>query len=123
MYVEIRFYITDFYLEAFALDQVILGTMTGAAIGKSTARRVVKSLAQQVHLTLGYFFSYILKLSGKRGFADRESYVAQYLALSIFTMGLTQVLGNDDLLAAFTAGEVSVGTTFVMCMYPPYFSW
>jgi sodium/hydrogen antiporter len=39
-----------------------------------------------------------------KGFLDRESYVAQYIALALFTVGATNSLGNDDLLAAFAAG-------------------
>ena len=39
-----------------------------------------------------------------KGFLDRESFVAQYIALALFTVGATNSLGNDDLLAAFAAG-------------------
>jgi hypothetical protein len=39
-----------------------------------------------------------------KGFLDRESYVAQYIALALFTVGATNSLGNDDLLAAFATG-------------------
>ena len=39
-----------------------------------------------------------------KGFLDRESFVAQYIALALFTVGATSSLGNDDLLAAFAAG-------------------
>jgi sodium/hydrogen antiporter len=35
---------------------------------------------------------------------DRQSYVAQYLSLAILTIGLTTLLGCDDLLAAFACG-------------------
>ena len=45
-----------------------------------------------------------MKLSHKQGFIDRESYVAQYLALAIFTAGVVSTIGSDDLLAAFAAG-------------------
>ncbi|KAI0318264.1 Sodium/hydrogen exchanger family-domain-containing protein [Amylostereum chailletii] len=53
---------------------------------------------------LGYGFSQLMKLTHRKGFIDRESYVAQYLALAIFTIGVTSTLGSDDLLAAFAAG-------------------
>lgn len=66
------------------LYQVILGTIIGAA--------------------LGLMFSHLMKFSHKRGFIDRESYVAQYLALAIFTTGVVRTIGSDDLLAAFAAG-------------------
>ncbi|KAI9456621.1 Sodium/hydrogen exchanger family-domain-containing protein [Russula earlei] len=65
--------------------QVILGTVLGAVIG--------------------YIFSRLLKLAHRKGFLDRESYIAQYVALALFTVGATKSLGNDDLLAAFAAGS------------------
>jgi hypothetical protein len=52
----------------------------------------------------GYSFSRLLRFAHQRGFLDRESYVAQYIALALFTVGATNSLGNDDLLAAFAAG-------------------
>ncbi|KAJ3502864.1 hypothetical protein NMY22_g18440 [Coprinellus aureogranulatus] len=66
------------------LYQVVLGTIIGAAAGLA--------------------FSRIIKFSYAHGFIDRESYVAQYLALAIFVTGLVKTLGSDDLLAAFAAG-------------------
>lgn len=46
-----------------------------------------------------------MKVSQRNGFIDRESYVAQYLALAIFTIGVASTIGSDDLLAAFAAGK------------------
>ncbi|KIK99333.1 hypothetical protein PAXRUDRAFT_822887 [Paxillus rubicundulus Ve08.2h10] len=66
------------------LYQVILGTVLGAI--------------------LGLLFSKLMKLSHRKGFIDRESYIAQYLALAIFTIGIASTIGVDDLLAAFAAG-------------------
>ncbi|KAI0768839.1 Sodium/hydrogen exchanger family-domain-containing protein [Trametes elegans] len=54
---------------------------------------------------LGIAFSHLMKFSHRKGFIDRESYVAQYLALALFTIGVTRTLGSDDLLAAFAAGS------------------
>jgi hypothetical protein len=45
-----------------------------------------------------------MKFSYRKGFVDRESFVAQYLALAVFTIGITSTIGSDDLLAAFAAG-------------------
>ncbi|KAI0743322.1 Cation/H+ exchanger, partial [Daedaleopsis nitida] len=67
------------------LYQVAFGTLIGVAIG------------------LG--FSRLMKLSHTRGFINHESYVAQYLALTLFTIGVARTLGSDDLLAAFAAGS------------------
>ncbi|KAG9223282.1 hypothetical protein CCMSSC00406_0000029 [Pleurotus cornucopiae] len=67
------------------LYQVILGTVIGAVMGLA--------------------FSRLMKYTHKKGYIDRESYVAQYLALAIFTIGIVRTLGSDDLLAAFAAGS------------------
>lgn len=48
-----------------------------------------------------------MRFSYRKGFIDRESYVAQYLALALFTIGVVSTIGSDDLLAAFAAGTVS----------------
>ena len=52
----------------------------------------------------GVLFCRLMKISYRKGFIDRESYVAQYLALALFTIGIVSTLGSDDLLAAFAAG-------------------
>ena len=54
-----------------------------------------------------------MKISYQRGFIDRESYVAQYLALALFTIGIVSTLGSDDLLAAFAAGMPPRLTPFI----------
>lgn len=53
---------------------------------------------------LGLVFSKLMRCTHTRGYIDRESFVAQYLALTVFTVGVTTTLGSDDLLAAFAAG-------------------
>ncbi|EJD00215.1 Sodium/hydrogen exchanger [Fomitiporia mediterranea MF3/22] len=67
------------------LYQVILGTVLGAILGLA--------------------FSYFMKTAHNKGLIDRESFVAQYLALAIFTIGVANTIGSDDLLAAFAAGD------------------
>ncbi|KAI0030041.1 Sodium/hydrogen exchanger family-domain-containing protein [Vararia minispora EC-137] len=68
------------------LYQVILGTVIGA-------------------LVAGWLFSQLMQLANRMGYIDRESYIAQYIALTLFTIGVTRTLGSDDLLAAFAAGN------------------
>ena len=63
----------------------------------------------------GHLFSRLLKFAHKRGFLDRESYVAQYIALALFTVGATNSLGNDDLLAAFAAGMFCISLRYSIC--------
>jgi sodium/hydrogen antiporter len=46
-----------------------------------------------------------MQYTHRKGFIDRESYVAQYLALTLLTIGIADLIGTDDLLAAFAAGE------------------
>lgn len=54
-----------------------------------------------------------MKISHKHKYIDRESYVAQYLALALFTIGIVSTLGSDDLLAAFACGNaISWDETF-----------
>lgn len=50
-------------------------------------------------------FSWVLRKAYQKGLVDRESFVAQYLALAVFTTGIASALGADDLLAAFAAGS------------------
>ncbi|KAK2467346.1 hypothetical protein APHAL10511_000581 [Amanita phalloides] len=67
------------------LYQVLLGVLMGAV--------------------LGWLFSRFMKIAHRVGWIDRESYVAQYLALAVFITGLVSTVGSDDLLAAFAAGS------------------
>ena len=48
-----------------------------------------------------------MRYAQEKRLLDRESYIAQYIALALFTVGATNSLGNDDLLAAFAAGTLS----------------
>ena len=65
-------------------DQVILGSVIGAL--------------------LGFGFRYLMKFCERHDLIDRHSYVAQYISLAILAVGLTTLLGSDDLLAAFFCG-------------------
>jgi NhaP-type Na+/H+ or K+/H+ antiporter len=53
---------------------------------------------------LGFAFRHLMKFCQRHDLIDRHSYVAQYLSLAILTIGLTTLLGCDDLLAAFACG-------------------
>ncbi|PBK89575.1 Sodium/hydrogen exchanger [Armillaria gallica] len=54
--------------------------------------------------SVGLTFSWLMKASLQKGYIDHESYIAQYLALTLFTVGIATTVGSDDLLAAFAAG-------------------
>ena len=66
------------------LDQVILGVVIGAIIG--------------------FGFRHLMKFCQRNNLIDRQSYVAQYISLAILTIGVTTMIGSDDLLAAFSCG-------------------
>lgn len=53
---------------------------------------------------LGYGFRHLMKFCERNDLIDRQSYVAQYVSLAMFTIGVTTMLGSDDLLAAFSCG-------------------
>lgn len=55
-------------------------------------------------LAIGHFFNKVYIFSHKREFMGRASYLAFYLLLAIFSVGLASTLGVDDFLVAFCAG-------------------
>ena len=59
----------------------------------------------------GWLFSQLMQYTERKGFIDRESYIAQYIALTLFTIGIARTIGSDDLLAAFAAGACTSRTT------------
>ena len=76
---------TDIFFILPCLDDVVLGCLIGAA--------------------LGFSFRYLMKYCQKHDLIDRQSYVAQYVSLALLTIGVTTMLGSDDLLAAFACGS------------------
>lgn len=52
----------------------------------------------------GFTFSRLMKFAHGRGIVDQESFVAQFIAVAILTIGVVSSIGSDDLLAAFAAG-------------------
>ncbi|KAF7360148.1 Na-H-Exchanger domain-containing protein [Mycena venus] len=75
--------IRDWFLDLW-LYQVILGVVIGSLIG--------------------FGFRHLMKFSERHSLIDRHSYVAQYVSLALLTIGLTTLLGSDDLLSAFACG-------------------
>jgi hypothetical protein len=53
---------------------------------------------------LGFGFRHLMKFCQRRDLIDRQSYVAQYISLAFLAIGITTLLGSDDLLAAFSCG-------------------
>ncbi|KAF1831968.1 Na(+)/H(+) antiporter 2 [Decorospora gaudefroyi] len=56
-------------------------------------------------MALGRLFNMLYKFSHKREWMGRASYLAFYLLLAIFSIGLASTLGVDDFLVAFFAGR------------------
>ncbi|PPQ97341.1 hypothetical protein CVT26_006575 [Gymnopilus dilepis] len=75
--------IKDWFLSLW-LYQVILGAVIGSL--------------------LGYGFRHLMKFCQRHDLIDRNSYVAQYVSLTMLTIGVTTLLGSDDLLSAFFCG-------------------
>jgi sodium/hydrogen antiporter len=67
---------------------------------------VVEVLATyELNELAGLLFSNIMTLSSKNSLlVPRQSYVAQFISMSVFIAGTVSVVGSDDLLAAFAAG-------------------
>lgn len=53
---------------------------------------------------IGYCARKLMKFCEGRNLIDRQSFVAQYVSLTLLTIGLGLILGSDDLLAAFSCG-------------------
>ncbi|KAF5391889.1 hypothetical protein D9757_001639 [Collybiopsis confluens] len=53
---------------------------------------------------LGFGFRYLMKFCERHNLIDRHSYVAQYISLALGTIGVTTLLGSDDLLSTFACG-------------------
>ncbi|KAI6046097.1 Sodium/hydrogen exchanger [Pisolithus marmoratus] len=89
-----------------SISMYLLVDTVGVAIGKGFVIGWLYEVMFGSFLgsVIGLLFSKLMRLSHRKGFVDRESYIAQYLALAILTTGITSSLGADDLLASFAAG-------------------
>lgn len=56
-------------------------------------------------IALGHLFNALYRFSYSREWIGKASYLAFYLLLAIFSIGLASVLGVDDFLVAFFAGR------------------
>jgi NhaP-type Na+/H+ or K+/H+ antiporter len=54
---------------------------------------------------LGFVFNWLYIFSHHRDMMGRASYLAFYLLLAVFSIGLASILGVDDFLVAFCAGR------------------
>ena len=56
-------------------------------------------------LVVGLIARYILKIALHKKYVDNESFLSFFLSLSLFVIGTCGMIGTDDLLAAFIAGN------------------
>lgn len=54
---------------------------------------------------LGFLFNWLYRFSHRREWMGKPSYLAFYLLLAVFSIGLASILGVDDFLVAFCAGR------------------
>ena len=57
-----------------------------------------------IGLTIGYAFNRALRLVERLNYIDRAAFLAFYILLAIFSIGVGSTLGIDDFLVAFGAG-------------------
>ncbi|WWC88415.1 uncharacterized protein L201_003326 [Kwoniella dendrophila CBS 6074] len=57
-----------------------------------------------IGIVLGFCARKFMKFAERKRLVDRQSYVAQYVSLAVLSMGMTALLGSDDLLCAFACG-------------------
>lgn len=81
--------VKDFILTA-VLYQVILGVVVGAVIG--------------------HVFAKLMRFMESQKFVGHESYLVQFVATVLFIEGVVTLMGSDDLLACFAAGEPVIQT-------------
>ena len=62
------------------------------------------ALAIAIGSFLGFSYRHLMKFCQRHDLINRQSYVAQFLSLAMLTVGVTTLLGTDDLLAAFVCG-------------------
>lgn len=53
---------------------------------------------------IGYCARKLMKFCESRNLIDRQSFVAQYVSLTLLCIGIALILGSDDLLASFSCG-------------------
>lgn len=84
-----------------------LDPTTGGAIKDFITIAILYSVVLGVLIGafLGYIFGKLMRLMERKGFIGPESYVVQFVALAVFIEGIVTLMGSDDLLACFAAGE------------------
>ncbi|ORY08038.1 Na(+)/H(+) antiporter 1 [Clohesyomyces aquaticus] len=83
----------------------------GGGVSKAMEQWIVEGwlyiivLSVVIGVILGYGSMYVIKFALKKKWIDTESFMLWPMALGLFTIGICGVLGTDDLLACFVAGN------------------
>ncbi|RYP35142.1 hypothetical protein DL767_003919 [Monosporascus sp. MG133] len=88
---------------ALYLSRYATGTAIGRWVYETWLYAVLLSVVYGAFV--GYLFSTILQQAEKRSFADLESVQVYGIVVAIFLLGTCGMLGIDDLLACFVAGN------------------
>lgn len=92
---------------------------SGASIGAVIGHWIVSTWLYQIFLAcaigavIGYIARKTLKEAHNRQLIDHESFLAYGLGLTFATLGIVGVLGSDDVLACFIAGNSLTWFDFV----------
>ncbi|EMD40247.1 hypothetical protein CERSUDRAFT_112439 [Gelatoporia subvermispora B] len=95
---------------AFPFLFIALYLITDSSTGKAVSDWFLRLWLYQIILgvvigsLLGFGFRHLMKFCERNDLIDRQSYIAQYVSLAMLTIGVTTLLGSDDLLAAFACG-------------------
>ncbi|KAL1924214.1 uncharacterized protein VTP21DRAFT_7249 [Calcarisporiella thermophila] len=82
-----------------------------SSVGEAIGRWIYMVLLYQIALSIvigfivGFVARKLLYYARKRGYIDKESFISFAVALSFFIVGVVTLIGSDDLLACFIAGN------------------
>ncbi|KAI8070788.1 Sodium/hydrogen exchanger family-domain-containing protein [Gongronella butleri] len=90
------------YLAIYLMQQPV-----GPALGEWAYHVLVYEilLSTIIGFAVGYVARKLLKLAEKNKLIDKESFLVYAIALALFLMGTVSLMGSDDLLACFIAGN------------------
>ncbi|KAI9309210.1 Sodium/hydrogen exchanger family-domain-containing protein [Cunninghamella echinulata] len=85
----------------------LIKTSTGSAIGKWAYHVMIYQILLSIifGFVVGYIARKLLKAAETKKLIDKESFLVYAVALALFLMGTVGMLGSDDLLACFIAGN------------------
>ncbi|KAI9339612.1 Sodium/hydrogen exchanger family-domain-containing protein [Obelidium mucronatum] len=95
---------TPFLLLAIYLQRLPVGQAIGEWSWKVVLYQVVLSVV--IGIVAAYFGKRLLKTAERREWIDKESILSFSIALALFLMGFVSLIGSDDILAVFIAGNV-----------------